>query len=182
LVWKFAFESWWGQETLFDGRYFWCRLKLICNSETGGHVSAVQFCFSDSGVPVEGLTYSVRYPRFFQFASVAVLFSLFGGRSVPAPAQPVTRFRAVEAYGLFITVTSDDDMKVDGAGESMQRKYKEKFVTQIHLKERHLDNDYVQWIGEGISEQTLEETRKEVHFAGNFVEEIKSADQGPAKT
>ena len=52
--------------------------------------------------------------------------------------------------------------------------------TQFDLKERHLDNDYVQWIGEGISEQTLEETRKEVHFAGNFVEKIKSAGKGPA--
>jgi hypothetical protein len=97
-----------------------------------------------------------------QFTFVAVLLSLSDGRSTQAPPEPVTRFRAVEGYSLFITVKSDDDMKVEFQGELLQRKYKETFTARIDLTERHLDNDLVEWTGEGVAEQVLEEKRKEV--------------------
>ena len=51
----------------------------------------------------------------------------------------MTRFRAVEGYSLFITVKSDDDMKVEFQGELLQRKYKETFTARIDLT---LTDDY----------------------------------------
>ncbi|MDZ4802905.1 MAG: hypothetical protein SGI92_32495 [Bryobacteraceae bacterium] len=123
-----------------------------------------------------------RYPRFFQFASVAVLFSLLHGRSVQAPPEPVTRFRAVEGYSVFITFKSDDDMQVTRPGNSMRWTHKEQFVARIDLTERHLDNDYVEWRGEEFAEQILEQTRRETHFSGGSVYEVKSAGQGRSKT
>ena len=60
---------------------------------------------------------------FVRLRSVVLLLSLLDGRSIQAPPEPVTRFRAVEAYSLLITVKSDDDMKVEFQSESMQRKY-----------------------------------------------------------
>jgi len=56
--------------------------------------------------------------RFLKLAFIALLLSLFDGRSAQAPPEPVTRFRAVEGYSLFITVRSDDAMKVEFQGES----------------------------------------------------------------
>ncbi|MEW5975607.1 MAG: hypothetical protein AB1898_07355 [Acidobacteriota bacterium] len=120
--------------------------------------------------------------RFVRLALVVLLLSLSDGRSAQVSPEPVTRFRAVKAYSLFITVKSDDDMKVEFQGESMERKYKEEFTARIDLTERHLDNDYVQWEGEGVAEQILEEKRKEVHAGGHFVQETQAVGQGSSKT
>ena len=60
-------------------------------------------------------------------------------------------------------------------------KYKDDCVARVDLKQRHLDNDYVEWTGEGVSEQTLEEKRKEVSFGGSFVQEVQAAGKGSSK-
>jgi len=120
--------------------------------------------------------------RFVRLAAVALFLSLLDGRSAQAPPEPVTRFRAVERYSLYVKLKSDDDMKVEVTGESLQRKFKEQLVARIDLTERHLDNDYVEWTGEGFAEQILELEHKEVHFGGNFVKEWKSQAQGRSKT
>jgi hypothetical protein len=64
----------------------------------------------------------------------------------------------------------------------LQRKYKETFTARIDLTERHLDNDYVQWEGEGVAQQDLEEKRKEVHQGGGFVQETEATGQGSSKS
>lgn len=120
--------------------------------------------------------------RFARLACVVLFLSLLDGRSAQAPPEPVTRFRAVERYSLYVKLKSDDDMKVEATGESLQRKFKEQLVARIDLTERHLDNDYVEWSGEGFAEQILEQEHKEVHFGGYFVKEVKTVAKGNSKT
>src|SRR5678810_973084 len=103
-------------------------------------------------------------------------------RDRPPQAEPVTRFRAVKGYTLQIRLKSDDNMQVDLHTDMEQIWFKEEFVARIDLTERHLDNDYAQWEGEGIADQNLEETRKEVHAGGYFVQEIKAIGRGRSKT
>lgn len=121
--------------------------------------------------------------RFARLACVVLFLSLLDGRSAQTPPERVTRFRAVERYSLYVKLKSDDDMKVDiGTEQSLQRKFKEELVARIDLNKRHLDNDYVEWEGEGLAEQILEQEHKEVHSSGYFVQEIKSVAQGNSKT
>lgn len=63
----------------------------------------------------------VNTSRFARLACLVLFLSLLDGRSAQAPPEPVTRFRAVEGYSLFITVKAEEDMKVDFQGESCSR-------------------------------------------------------------
>ena len=121
--------------------------------------------------------------RSVRLACIVLFLSLLDGRSAQAPPEPVTRFRDVKAYSLFVQLKSDDDMNVNsGRGESLKRKFKEELVARIDLTERHLDNDYVEWSGEGFAEQILQQEHKEVHANGYFVKEVKSVAKGNSKT
>ena len=121
--------------------------------------------------------------RSMRLACVVLFLSLLDGRSAQAPPEPVTRFREVKSYSLFVQLKSDDDMNVNnGTGESLKRKFKEELVARIDLTERHLDNDYVEWSGEGFAEQILQQEHKEVHANGYFVKEVKSVAKGNSKT
>jgi hypothetical protein len=111
-----------------------------------------------------------------------LLVASIAASSAAPQSEPVTRFREVTGYSLFITVKSNDDMKAADSDDSLREKLDESFVARIDLTERHFDDDGVQWDGDGTAEQVLEEVRKETHFGGNFVQETTGKGRGRSKT
>ena len=122
-------------------------------------------------------------PRFARFSIVALLVVLVSGTraQAPAPADPVFRFRAVEGYSLFIEEKADEDMKLPHIGGSLEQKFKEHLVARIDVTNRRRDAEGVEWTGEGLAQQELEQHRIEIEFNGNNVRDITETGQGKSK-